>query len=479
MRKYRELWKVLIAVLVILVFYIVPPPEGLSRSGMWLLGIFICSVFLWITVGISWPSLLTLVMVAMLPEVSMDQLVASSLGNSSIAFLIFTFCCSYALNQTPFIRRCAIMILSSKMAQKGPWIFLIFYFGSILLLGSCMSTTVIVVVYLTINEQIYAVLGIKKGDSFAALLTMGLVIVSGISGAMTPIAHVFPVMALSSFTGLTGETISYTAYMAAGIPAALLATACMLLIFRFVLRPDMRALQVIDIGFMKKSLEKADRKEYLTTGIFFCVIALWIFPNLLKNVLPAAKWLADLGSVYPPLLGTMILCILTIDEKPLLKLEDGAKSVPWTCLFMAEAALGLASAMTNEEIGLITFVKGKLEPLANSVNGFVFVFLMIAITAVMTNVGSNMVTVTIMCTICLPAAMTLTGSNISVAALAVVLGMMSAYAFATPSAMTTVTLGVGSGWVSAGQMAKYGFLILIPDILIVTFIAYPIAAQLL
>lgn len=479
MKKYQELWKALIAVLVILVFYLVPPLEGLSKSGMWLLGIFIGSVFLWITVGISWPSLFTFAMVAMLPEVSMNQLVASSLGNSAIAFLIFTFCCSYALNQTPFIRRCAVKILTSRMAQKGPWIFLMFYFGSILLLGSCMSTTVIVVLYLTINEEIYAILGIKKGDSFAALLTMGLVIVSGISGAMTPIAHVFPVMALSSFTSLTGETISYAAYMAAGIPAALLATACMLLMFRFILRPDMSALQVIDTSSLKKGLEKADQREYLTAGVFFCVVALWVFPELLKNVLPAAKWFVSFGSVYPPLLGAMVLCILKIDGKPLLKLEDGAKSVPWICLFMAEAALGLASAMTNEEIGLITFVKERLEPLANSVNGFVFVLLMIAITAVLTNVGSNLVTVTIMCTICLPAAMALTGSNIDVAALAVVLGMMSAYAFATPPAMTTVTLGVGSGWVSVGQMAKYGFLILVPSILIVGFIAYPIAAQLL
>lgn len=44
--------------------------------------------------------------------------------------------------------------------------------------------------------------------------------------------------------------------------------------------------------------------------------------------------------------------------------------------------------------------------------------------------------------------------------LAVVVGMASSYAFATPPAMTTVVLGTGSGWTTNAQMAKFGFLTL-------------------
>ena len=479
MKKYHELYKMAIALTVILIFYLAPPLQGMTVSAMRLLGIFIAAVFLWITVGIGWPSLFTIAAVALLPEVSMNQMIAGSVGNPVMPFLIFTFCCSYALNQTPFTRRCAIAIITSKIAQKGPWVFLAVYFLSILLLGSCMSTTVIVVLYLTINEELFRLLNVKKGDDFGALLTIGLIVVSGISGAMTPIAHVFPVMAMSSYTSITGGTISYAAYMAAGIPAGILVTGCLLLLLRFVFKPDLRALQVIDTSSMKQNLPKADRREVLTASVFFCVVALWVIPELLKNTLPAAKWIASFGTAMPPILGAMVLCILRVDDKPLLDLEAGAKSVPWTCLFMAMSALALASAMTNADIGLVEYVKGLLGPVAGSLNGIVFVFLMVAITAVMTNVGSNLVTVTIMCTVAIPAAMALTSSNIHPGALAAVLGMISAYAFATPPAMTTVTLGVGSGWVTAGQMAKYGFLILIPSVVIVALIGYPILTQLL
>ena len=116
-----------------------------------------------------------------------------------------------------------------------------------------------------------------------------------------------------------------------------------------------------------------------------------------------------------------------------------------------------------------------LGPLAGVFQGMSFVFLLLAVTAVMTNVGSNMVTVTIVCTVAMPIATSLEG--IHAGALAVTLGMMSTYAYATPPAMTTVVLGTGSGWTTNAQMARYGFLILIPCIVIIALVAYPIAAQ--
>ena len=474
-KQYQDALKLLAAAAVIAVFGFITPFEGLSQSAMLLIGIFIGSVFLWISVGISWPSLFCLLALALLPELSMNSLVSSSIGNSAISFLIFTFCCSYALNQTPFTRRCAIWFLSTRFAKKGPWPFLCLYFFSVLLLWSSMSTTLFVVLYLTINEEIFSVLGLKKGDKFAALMTMGLIITASISGAMTPIAHVFPLMALNSYHGLTGQTVSYSAYMAAGIPAAICSVGAMLLIFRFILRPDTSAIRKIDTDFLKQSLHSSDRRERLTAAVFFGVVALWVLPELLKPVSLAAAWISSFGTVMPPLLGTMLMCIIHTDGEPLLSLADGAKSVPWPSMFMAASALALGSAMTSPDIGLSEFIKVHLGPLAGVFQGMSFVFLLLAVTAVMTNVGSNMVTVTIVCTVAMPIATSLEG--IHAGALAVTLGMMSTYAYATPPAMTTVVLGTGSGWTTNAQMARYGFLILIPCIVIIALVAYPIAAQ--
>ncbi len=476
LKRNREFLCFLVAIAAIVAFCVMTPIDGLSESAMMVLGIFVAAVFLWMAVGINWPSLFCLAAIAFLPEISMNSLVASSVGNPAFSFLMFTFCCSHALNQTQFTRRCAVMFLSTKLAQKGPWWFLCFYFVSVLLLGSCMSTTVIVLIYLTINEEIFSLLGLKKGDKFAALMTMGLVIVSSISGAMTPIAHVFPLMALSIYENVAGAPISYAGYMAGGIPAALVTTAAMLLIFRFVLRPDLQAIKNIDTSSLKASLKPADKKERITVAIFFFVVVLWVAPDLIKGIVPEfAAWVSSFGTVMPPLLGTILLCIVRVDDRPLLTLSEGTKNVPWPSLLMAASALALGSAMTNKDIGLSAYLGTVIGPLAQSLSGFSLVILLVAISGVMTNVGSNMVTVTIVTTVAVPIALAL-GDSVNAGALAVVIGMISSYAWATPPAMTTVVLGTGSGWTTNGQMAKYGFLVLIPGILAVTFIAYPLTA---
>ena len=477
--QYNDVFSLLFALFIVGYFAEIPPFATLSDSAMLLLGIFLGSIFLWIKVGISWPSLFCLLALALIPEFSMNDLIATSIGNPAICFLIFTFCCSHALNQTPFLRRCAVRLLSTPFARKGAWSFLSLYFFSILILGSCISTTVLVVIYLSINESIFSLLQIQKGHRLAAMMTMGLVITASVSGAMTPIAHVFPLVALNIYTSLTGASISYLTYMTVGIPSAVLVTIIMTIIFRTVLKPDVSVLNNLDLTELQKHLIPMGRRDHLIVTIFFSVVALWVLPELTRNALPAlSEWILSFGTAMPPILGTMLLCVFYADGKPLLSFEEGLRNVPWPSLLMGAAALALGSAMTDPDIGLSAFIGQQLSPLSQSLDGMALVLVLMAVAGIMTNIGSNMVTVTVLSTIVLPIALSMWEER-QTAALAVVIGMMSSCAYATPPAMTTVALATGSGWTTNAQMATYGFLVLIPSIIIITFFAYPLAFLLL
>ena len=478
MNKHKDLICLITAILIISVCCVFPPLKGLSSSAQRLIGIFVGTVFLWISIGISWPSLFGMLsLILLLPEITIKDMLAGSVGNPVITFLIFTFCCSHALEQTAFVKRCAVKFLSMRFARKGPWYFTSVYFFSVLVLGSVMSTIVIVLIYLALNEEIFSLLQIKKGDKFAAMLTMGLVITASISGAMTPIAHVFPVVAINTYKSLSGISISYMRYMSAGIPAALISTVAMIFIFYFVFRPDISCFYEIDTEMLKKEVPPVDGREKAIVTIFFMVVAFWILPDLLKSVLPEISgWFNSMGTAVPAILGSLLLCVLKgKDGRPLLNLRAGFMSVPWECLFMAASALALGAAITNEKIGLSESIIRILKPITESFSGLILVLVLVTITGFMTNLGSNMVTVTIVCTVALPIVLTIP-VGIEAGGLTVVLGMASAYAFATPSAMTTVVLGTGSEWTTNSQMAKYGFLTLIPCILAISFVAYPIAA---
>ncbi len=466
-----------ISMVFILFFKYLPAPAGLSVAAMQVVGIFIGVLIMWMTISIDWPSMLCLAALAFVPGISMNSILSSGMGNATFAFLMFTFMCTYTLSQTPFIRRCAIAFLTTKTAQKSPWRFITLYFASVLFLGSFTSPTVLAVIMIAITEEIFAVLGLEKGDKTADMMMMGMVFCTSIAAGMTPIAHVFPLMAMGYYTTATGITISYADYMVMGIPAGLVAAVVMVLIFRFVLNPDLSAIKSLDISHLKDELPAMGKKERYSLFIFFGVVALWVVPGVVRPFLPAVyDYINSFGTAMPPLLGAVAMAIVTVDGVPLLNFKDAtSKGIPWASLIMVSATLALGSVMTNANIGLTAWISDKISPVAAGMGVSALVFLFAIWAAVQTNFSSNMVTVTVVCAIALPICIATPGVN--AAAVACIIGMMASFAFATPPAMATIVFAIGSGWTTTGQMAKYGFMLMIAGVVIATFMGYPIAAM--
>lgn len=467
------------ALLVMLGLRLIPAPMGLPQAGMQVVGIFLGTLLLWLTVAIDWPSLLCLLCLTTVPGLTMNGILGKSLGSSTFAFLLFTFLCTHALSQTQFVRRCAVGFVTGSWAARGPWHFCGLFFASILFLGAFISPTVLFVLYLPIIEEIYGVFGLKKGDSAASMLMMGLVFCCGISSGMTPIAHVFPLMALEYYQTATGISVAYGAYMAFAIPVGLLAAGAMLLLFRFVLRPDLEKLRGADVQALRANMPPVNRSEWTVLLVFALVAALWVLPSLMEAVTPAfSSYMDALGTAYPPLLGAVLLSILTHEGKPLLHFGEAmSKGVPWGSLMMCAATLALGSAMTNQEIGITAYLSQTIEPLAGTMAPLALVVLFAVWAAVQTNVSSNMVTVTVVTAIAIPVCLA-TGGSVDTAAICAIIGLLASYAFATPPAMPCVAIAGGSGWTTAGALMKYGFLLMGISVLLCV-LGYPAAAALM
>jgi sodium-dependent dicarboxylate transporter 2/3/5 len=95
-------------------------------------------------------------------------------------------------------------------------------------------------------------------------------------------------------------------------------------------------------------------------------------------------------------------------------------------------------------------------------------------TIVQTNMMSNLVSATTVYRVMVPVAIATGVGN--PLAMAFIIAAGANYAFALPSATTSTALVTGSGWVPVGFMFKYGILLIIPIVLLLTFIGYPLAA---
>lgn len=477
LKKYLH---IVIAAIIIIVFKVIPPPEGMTQSGIFVIGVFLASLLLWMTDSIDWPSIMCMGLLGTIPEVGMKSVLQSSFGNETFAFLLFTFLCTYTLSQTPFLKRCAIGIVTNPLSSKGPWMFTISFFIAVIVIGCFMSPTVCFVVFLPILEEINEVLGLKKGDKIAAMLMIGLAFCVSVSSGMTPIAHVFSIMAMGFYNTATGLTISYADYMAMGIPVGILSVIVLLLVFKFIMKPDMSKLEHVDMISLKKSLTKAETKEKYVVAVFFLVIALWVFPEIFKGIFPAAAAaIKSYGTALPPVIGVVLYSIAKFDGKSPLSIKEAtSKGVPWGSLIMAGGTLALGSALTNADVGLKEYLITTISPALGNISPAMLVLIFVSWACIQTNLSSNMVTVTVVTNIALPIVLATNGA-VSAPAIACLVGLMGSFAFATPPSMPHIALASGSGWTDTSTVLKYGLLFCIITTIISVYIGYPIAAAIM
>lgn len=67
--------------------------------------------------------------------------------------------------------------------------------------------------------------------------------------------------------------------------------------------------------------------------------------------------------------------------------------------------------------------------------------------------------------------------NVNLPLLVIFIGMLSAYAFAAPSAMPCVAVAASSPYSSSKYLLKYGLLLIILIVLLISFGLYPLLAS--
>ena len=123
-KTVKEAVFLVLALIVMIGSRFMPAAAGLSKDAWAVLGVFFGSLIMWIGISIDWPSMITLMALGLIPVFGFSGTFAGAFGNTTVAFLLFTFMLVYPLSKTHFVRRCAIAFITNKIARKGPWHFI-------------------------------------------------------------------------------------------------------------------------------------------------------------------------------------------------------------------------------------------------------------------------------------------------------------------------------------------------------------------
>ncbi|MCJ7836995.1 anion permease [Cuneatibacter sp. NSJ-177] len=468
------------AILVMFGFRLIPGNDSLSAEGLAVLGIFFGSLLMWIGVSIDWPSMITILMLGFLPSFSFADTFKGAFGNTTVAFLIFTFMLVYPLSQTSFVRRCTISFITNRIARKGPWHFVCFLFAAVTFMGLFISPSVLFVAFMPFLEDIFQVLDVKKGGKTGNMIMMGTAFCISLSSGMTAIGHVWPTMAIGYYTAATGNDVNQFQYMAMGIPTGIVLIVLTILMFRFLYRPDdIGAINTEKALSLRGTVPPADRKEKIVLATMFLTVFLWVGPSLVKNILPDLYATVNgWSTAMPPLLGCIILFLVQVKGERILNFKEASsKGVLWASILMTAAATQLGSVLTNDAIGIKVWLSDMLSPIANGLPVIGLILFFIAWAVIETNFSSNIVTTTVVSAVALSVLTALPEGTISIAPIVCLVGFGAGICNMTPAGQSTVnTVAIGSGWTDAKSMFVWGGIYALLAILVMAFVGYPLGS---
>lgn len=433
------------------------------------LSIFLASILLWLFVAIDWTSLFTLLCLGFIPEITLVQVFQLSFGHQTFVFLLFTFIVTYALNQTPFLKRVTNYLLTTQLAQNSPFHFLVSFLSVVLLLSSFLSPTITFMFLFPLYEELAVQFGWQKGDKKASYFLIAMFSTIALGTAMTPINHVFSITAMSIYQNATQIHISTLQYMAMAVPTGLLLFGLIIL--------SLKCLKYSHTGQMTlqtlNDLPKVTQREKWIVSIFMMMIILWVLPEMIKGLLPQVP---QITLVLPPLLATIMLASVSIEDEPLVNLSQAfSQGVHWQSMLLVGATLALGAVLSNVKIGVVHVIQQLFAFSFEQVTPFVLVVIFVTWAGLQTNFTSNLVTVSFVTTILV----TLHVTSINVAVLSCLIGFMSSIAVMSAPAMPYVAISIGSKWTNTKDCLTYGGFILGSTIILVSVFAYPLGTLLM
>jgi len=450
-KKPRNIIALIIAALVLVIFYIMPTPEGLTHSGQIMIGILLMAAILWITEPIPLPVTGLLIMILQpILGVMKSTDVFSSFGNEAVFFLIGAFIIAAAVERHGLHKRIALKFLSKF--DKNPRLFTL----GIMIACACMSFVIpehgVAALFLPIIASILitmkitpklsnfgkvSMLSVAYGCSIGSLGTL-------VGGARNPLT-----------VGILADqniTVTFVDWIIYAMPIVIISLPLVWLILQITF-----PIKLKDITIAKKEIEKQvkiagriTKKEILVLSILILTVLMWIF--LSHNLYFGLAAIAILGAFLLFLTG----CI---------NWKDVEKRVPWGIILLYGGAITLGIGIQTTGAG--QWIASQIfQSIGNNI--FLVILVMIVLTVLLTNIMSNIGAVALLLPIGISVAQ---GIGINPLLTSMIVALSGGLAFMLVVATPGNAITYSSGYFSTKDLFKAGFFANIICIIIIFIVA--------
>lgn len=471
MKKFTSVQWIVLIISLFLMFgnSVIPVFGGFSELAKTILCIFVATIMMLLTIDTVWPTFLSLLAFVFCNVYTLNDAVIQFFGSTTFWFCAVCTLMSVPITESGLVKRLAIWFLKRPIAKKGPWYFIATLLTACLLIGSVMNCTVMIVVAISLVEEVLSAMNIKKGNKTAELLMLGVMIMTGVSYGATPIGHPVAVLAIEMFSNM--YSVDFFQYSVIGLLAGILIMFVYLILLKYVFKLNISDLEGYDVDMLEDS-GSMTKVEKVNAIVFAIVILLWILPSLVGGVLPeVAEWINKFGTLGPAIVGTVVLAIIHVDGKPVTSVSANLSKTAWSACIVLAASLGLSAALNHPDAGIVDHLSELLGTGLESLSPVAFMLIVCIFNCIFTNLASDTVACSVSAS--LSGALIASGviKGVHPGVLAIAVGITACTAYATPPASTYSAIMAGTGWVRPGKQALTGVVMALLSVIIAILVS--------
>ncbi|MEL7548101.1 MAG: SLC13 family permease [Pseudomonadota bacterium] len=422
----------------------------------------------WATEPIPIPvtSLLPLVVLPLLGASNVAA-VGASYGSHIVILLLGGFIIALGIERWDLHKRIALYLISA--VGTSPKALIAGFMLATAILSMWISNTATTLMMVPIALSAAAALNDKDGKFVTALL-LGICYAASIGGVGTPIGTPTNLIVIDFLRRESDIGISFPEWMAFGLPAVvmLIPLAWFVVTHGLKTMPD-GANAASEIGAQRQALGSMSLQEARIATVFGCVAMLWVLRLPLSNVLAGMGWdtpksLGGQADAIIAIAGAIAVFLVPAGgehKRALLSWEEAVK-IPWGVLLLFGG--GIALGVSLRATGTSVWIGDQLTVLS-VLPTLLFVAAVVAMVIFLTELTSNVATMTTLAPILGSLAVAIGAAPTSLLAPAAV---AASCAFMLPVATAPNAIIYASGKITVGQMMKHGLRLNLIAIVVIT-----------
>jgi len=417
-----------------------PPFGEITELGMKCLGVFIGSIYGWLTLGITFPSLFSMLALALVGFTGVQQAYVDGFAYYLVPMMIVMFIFSGAIATTGVTTWLSEWLMSRKIIIGRPWVLVTVLFLGMELLAVLQAQWVGLFMLWEMVVVLSNEAGYEKHNPFLVFMLPALMVVYITANYMFPFFS-GQIMYLGFYVQGMQNTVPELSLIIWEVVMINLYVVLILLVAKFILKLDLSKIAAASKIYRDKKCPAMTKDQKFGLALLVAFLIIMLLPIILPERLVFIQQIKTLGIMG---MLTIILSILSglrrSDGTPYADLQKAAQTIPWEVIWLLVASTPLAAAFNAEECGIMSTLMGFLTPILTNMNGMVFIIICTVVVGIVTQFVHNLIVAIILLPILCPLFASMGGNP---ATLYMCLVWALTFAFATPAASMNAALIFG------------------------------------